>query len=58
MTVKLLATLGPSSLNKETVQGLEINGVDLFRINLSHTLLKDMESTIEKIQSWTNIPMP
>ncbi len=57
MTVKLLATLGPSSLNKETVQGLDINGVSLFRINLSHTLLEDVESTIEKIQSWSNVPI-
>jgi pyruvate kinase len=57
MTIKLLATLGPSSLNKETVQNLDVNGVSLFRINLSHTLLEDVESTIEKIQSWTNIPI-
>ena len=53
MTIKILSTLGPSSLNKETVQQLEKSGVHLFRVNLSHTKLDDLEEIIFKI---INIP--
>jgi len=55
--IKILSTLGPGSLNKETVQALAKKGVNLFRINLSHTALKDVESIILKIQSWTDVPV-
>ena len=55
--IKILSTLGPSSLNKETVQSLAKNGVNLFRINLSHTALADVEGIISQIQSWTNVPV-
>ena len=37
MDTKILVTLGPSSLNKKTVEDLSSKGVYLFRINLSHT---------------------
>ena len=57
MSFKLLSTLGPSSLNKETVQELEKNNVDLFRINLSHTKLDDLEQIIENLSSWTSVPV-
>ena len=57
MTVQILSTLGPGSLNKETVQALAKNGVNLFRINLSHTTLDNVESIIAKIQSWTDVPV-
>jgi pyruvate kinase len=55
--VKILSTLGPSSLNKESVQLLSKQGVNLFRINLSHTVLEDVEGIISKIQSWTDVPV-
>ena len=57
MTIKILSTLGPSSLNKETVQQLEKSGVHLFRVNLSHTKLDDLEEIIFKINSWSNTPI-
>ena len=57
MIFKLLSTLGPSSLNKEIVQELEKNNVDLFRINLSHTKLDDLEQIIENLSSWSNVPI-
>jgi pyruvate kinase len=57
MNTKLLATLGPSSLNKYTVEELTKKGVDLFRINLSHTKLDMVQEIIEKIQLWTNVPI-
>ena len=57
MTIQILSTLGPSSLNKETVQALAKNGVSLFRVNLSHTALEDVGDVISKIQSWTEVPI-
>ena len=55
--IKILSTLGPGSLNKETVQTLAQKGVNLFRINLSHTALEDVEGIISKLQSWTDVPV-
>jgi pyruvate kinase len=55
--IKILSTLGPGSLNKETVQTLAQKGVNLFRINLSHTALDDIEGIISQIQSWADVPV-
>jgi pyruvate kinase len=55
--IKILSTLGPGSLNKETVQSLAKKGVNLFRINLSHTALDDVEGITSKIQFWTDVPV-
>jgi pyruvate kinase len=57
MNIQILATLGPASLNIDIVQELARKGVDLFRINLSHTKLDDVEGIIKNIQSWTNVPI-
>ena len=57
MNTKILATIGPSSLSREVIEKLTSNGVDLFRINLSHTKLKDISKVIDNIQSWTDIPV-
>ena len=57
MNTKILATLGPSSLNGDIVKKLTKKGVDLFRINLSHTKLEDVKDIIKKIQSWTDVPV-
>ena len=57
MNTKILATLGPASLNIDTVKELTKKGVDLFRINLSHTKLEDVRKIIENIQSWTDVPV-
>jgi ATP sulfurylase len=55
--VKVLCTLGPSSLNRSTIERLEKRGVDLFRINLSHTPLSRVAETIEIIQSFSSVPV-
>ena len=55
--IKVLTTLGPTSLNKKTDQALEQRGVNLFRINLSHTNLEDVEPLIDKIRSWSGVPI-
>lgn len=55
--IKILATLGPASLNKITLQKMDESGVDLFRLNLSHTAVKDLPRLIWQIQSWTKKPL-
>ena len=57
MTIKILVTLGPSSLNRDTIAKMSSYNVDLFRINLSHTKLNDVAGVIEDIQSYTNTPI-
>jgi pyruvate kinase len=57
MEIKILATIGPSSLNRETIKKMTSQGVGLFRINLSHTKLDDVERVIKQIQSWTEVPV-
>ena len=48
MSIKVLATIGPSSLNKDILMKMAENGVTLFRINLSHTALDDVKNVIKK----------
>lgn len=57
MTIKILATIGPSSFNKDIIQKLEENGVGLLRINLSHTKIEDLRGIIDKIQEWSSVPI-
>lgn len=57
MNTKILATLGPASLNSGTVKELTKRSVGLFRINLSHTKLEDVRKIIDNIQSWTDVPV-
>lgn len=54
---KILATLGPSSLNERCVQEMAAYGVSLFRINLSHTSPENLEEIIGLLRSWTAVPI-
>ena len=47
MKHKITCTLGPSSLNKKIILKLKSLGVDIFRINLSHTNYSNLKSTIQ-----------
>lgn len=49
--IKILATVGPSSIDKQMLQRMESVGVDVFRINLSHTKKEDFEQVFQKISS-------
>ncbi len=55
--MKLLATLGPASLSQSTVRACTRHDIYLFRINLSHTPLSEIEDTIAKIRQWTDVPI-
>ena len=52
--IKILSTLGPSSLKEGVIRRLDHLGVDIFRINLSHTKLELLEKQIETIQHATD----
>ena len=54
---KILCTLGPASMNEHVISRLEDLGVSLFRINMSHTKIEDLEETITFIQAHTKVPV-
>lgn len=55
--IKILATLGPSSCQTTEIKKLDKAGVDLFRINLSHTQKEDIEQVIQRIRRATSKPI-
>jgi pyruvate kinase len=58
--VKILATLGPASASREMIEKLFIAGVDVFRINMSHTnhaLLKELHGHIRAIEEKLKRPI-
>jgi pyruvate kinase len=57
MKIKILCTLGPASLRGDVIRALEERGVDLFRINLSHTPPEAVEPTIALIRRYSNVPI-
>jgi pyruvate kinase len=54
---KILVTLGPSSLEKNIIEQMEKEQVYLFRINLSHTKIEELEDVINKIRNHSQIPI-
>jgi len=57
MKIQILCTLGPASLAAEVIEQLDQAGVDLFRINLSHTPLEKLERCVELVQSTSAKPL-
>ena len=58
MTAKrILCTLGPASLKPDVIAGLDRRGVDLFRINLSHTGPDEVEDTIGFVREHSQVPI-
>ncbi|MDP3729456.1 MAG: pyruvate kinase [bacterium] len=49
--VKIVATLGPASSSKEIISGLVREGVNVFRINLSHSSAEDAVQLVNRIRS-------
>ena len=52
--IKIIATVGPASAQRETINKMDKSGIDIFRINLSHTNILDLEEKINLLQSWTS----
>ncbi len=57
MTAEILCTIGPASLNAAVIERLEDLGASLFRINMSHTRLEDVERVIRFIQDHSKVPV-
>jgi len=55
--IQIFCTLGPMSLSSEVIGQLDEAGVDLFRINLSHTPLKAVEQVIDLVQATSSKPL-
>jgi len=51
--IKIIATVGPSSYNKSIINKMDLAGVDIFRVNLSHTCIDDLEEIINQLREWT-----
>jgi len=48
--VKILATIGPASLDEAMIERLFIAGADVFRINMSHTHHENLPEIVAKIR--------
>jgi len=57
MRAEILCTVGPSSMNDKVISRLEALGVSLFRLNLSHTPLEEVERSIAYILSRTSVSL-
>ena len=44
--IKIICTIGPSSFKKKILKGLKKQGVDIFRIKLSHTNKNEIKKKI------------
>lgn len=55
--IKVICTLGPASLEPAVIGALDIRGVDLFRINLSHTPLEEVAPTIGFVRRHSDVPI-
>lgn len=53
----LLCTLGPASFNQKTISRLDELGTALFRLNLSHTNIKELEEQICFIRKNSKVPI-
>ena len=47
---KIVATIGPASSDKDTIESLCKAGVDVFRLNFSHGSYKDHEKSVQNIR--------
>lgn len=55
--ILVICTLGPASFEPDVIRALDARGVDLFRINLSHTPIEDLAATIEHVRRHSSVPI-
>ena len=48
--IKILCTIGPKSINQDVIRNFQKNKVDMFRINMSHTSIKDLKKKIKYLK--------
>ena len=49
-TTKIIATLGPASMSRESIKALALAGASIFRLNFSHSVAADFEPVIKIIR--------
>lgn len=54
---RLLCTLGPSSLNERVISELEEAGASLFRVNMSHTEVDNLDRILRFVRKHTRVPL-
>ena len=54
---RILITLGPSSLNNEVISKIDKEDIYLFRINMSHTSVDQLEEIIHEIRCHSDTPI-
>ena len=54
---EIFCTIGPSSLNKNFLKGINGSKVSVIRINLSHTKIINLKKIFKKIRKYTKIPI-
>ena len=47
---KIICTIGPSSSSKKILKGLKSQGVNIFRINMSHTKLSRLPYILKHLK--------
>ena len=57
MKRQIIVTLGPASFDERIVKRMTRSGTDYFRINLSHTEVKDYKRIINRVSAWTDKPV-
>jgi pyruvate kinase len=57
MRIRIICTLGPASMDPRTIEALTRRGVDLFRINLSHTAVENVEAAIRQVRDLSPVPL-
>ncbi len=57
MKKKILCTLGPASLRPDVIREMDARQIDLFRINLSHTPIDQLDGIIAFVQGQTTTPL-
>jgi len=57
MKTKIIATLGPATLNDKKIKTLAKKGVGIFRLKSSYYSKKRLENDIKKIKKITKVPL-
>ena len=55
--IKIICTLGPSTINKKFLKFANRNNVDLLRLNMSHLSIKELKKSIRFIKKNSSIPI-
>ena len=52
--IKIISTIGPVCFKESIIKKMDNSGVDIFRINMSHTKNEDLEGIVQQLRVWTS----